>query len=272
MANQLPAATTYLIKDTGKIKIHTLVSPPDMFANATHIIELPTQLILVDGHYFAQYALEFRALADSLHKPITRFYISHDHPDHYIGMGDAFADVTVYALAETKESIEQNGQHELEDKQKKFGNLIASRLNIPSQIVQPGEEVIDGVRFVFEKVENAESAVALVIKLPEVGVLIIQDVLYHNTHLFLTGPSREWKAVMQHYHDAKGYDTILAGHGIPTDKNAFNSAITYIDKANAIFSTAKTAADFKQQLLAAYPNYAGAGLIDIYLPFLFQKV
>ena len=105
MSNQLPKASSFLITEKGNVKVHSLIAPDEMFANATHIIELPNELVLIDGHFFAQYAAEFRALADSLNKPITRFYISHDHPDHFIGMGDAFSDVDVYALKSTKENI-----------------------------------------------------------------------------------------------------------------------------------------------------------------------
>ena len=64
-----------------------------MFANTSHIIELPSQLILVDGQFFAPYAAELKDYVDRLGKPVTRFYISHEHPDHYIGFGDAFPDV-----------------------------------------------------------------------------------------------------------------------------------------------------------------------------------
>ena len=269
MSNQLPPAHVS-VKDFGKIKIHTLVTPDGMFANATHIIELPSQLILVDGHFFAQYAQQFRELADSLQKPITRFYISHDHPDHYIGMGDAFADAQVYALKEIKDAIARDGQKVLEERQQNFGPLIASKLNPPAFIVNPGEETIDGVRFLFEKLEHAESPIALVIKLPDFGVLIAQDLVYNHAHLFITGPTQSWENALIRYRDQETYTTIFAGHGEPSGKEVFDKALAYLNKATEILASAVNGNDYKTRILEAYPDYAAAGFIDIYLPFLFH--
>ncbi|XHR96084.1 hypothetical protein ACFJIV_05195 [Mucilaginibacter sp. UC70_90] len=135
MTNQLPKASIYLVKDNGNVKVHTLVSPAPMFANATHIIELPGELILVDGQFFAQYGQEFRTLADSIQKPITRFYVTHDHPDHYLGMGDAFANAKVCALPEIIESLLKHGPRQLLEKQQQMGSLIASKLCFPQKLL-----------------------------------------------------------------------------------------------------------------------------------------
>ncbi|HEX8023365.1 MBL fold metallo-hydrolase [Mucilaginibacter sp.] len=269
MTNQLPKATSYIVKDNGNVRVHTLVSPAPMFANATHIIELPEELILVDGQFFAQYGQEFRALADSHQKPITRFYITHDHPDHYLGMGDAFADVKVYALPEIIESLLKHGPKQLQEKQQQMSGLIASKLALPTETVEPGEEMIGGIKFIFERVLNTESPSALVIKLPELGIVIAQDVLYHNAHAFVTGPVDGWKTVLTQLRADEGYDIILPGHGKPADKSAIDNALIYLDKSSEILSKTNNAEEYKQALLAAYPSYAAAKLIDIYSPILF---
>jgi glyoxylase-like metal-dependent hydrolase (beta-lactamase superfamily II) len=271
MAGQNAKATTFLVKDNGVVKVHTLVSPADMFANATHIIELPTQLIVVDGHFFAQYASELKELAHSLGKPVSRIYISHDHPDHYLGFGDAFPDADVYALKEIKEAIQQNGPKELAEKQSHFGAAIASKLNYPRYVVDPGTEIVDGEIFIFSKVLNAESPVTLTISLPNLGVYIAQDIVYNNIHLFITGPTNGWRKALYNILNAGGYDIILAGHGNPTDKSGVKNAIAYLDKVDEILNEVQTPEAYKARLLAAFPDYAGAVLIDIYLPYLFSK-
>lgn len=271
MKNQLPTAKTFLVKDTGLVKVHSLVSPGPMFANATHIIELPNELILVDGQFFAQYGQEFRALAESLKKPITRFYVTHDHPDHYLGMGDAFADVSVFALPEIIDSLREHAPKELEEKQHHMGDLIASRLALPTQVVQPGEEIIDGVTFIFERVLNTESPTTLVIKLPELQIAIVQDILYHNTHAFITGPLNGWKAAISVLREDNAYEIYLPGHGKPADKSDLDNALAYLEKIEAVQISTNDSEQYKNEILAAYPNYAGAKLIDIYLPVLFKN-
>lgn len=151
MAQQPPKATVVLAAKTKHLKIYTLVSPGVMFANTSHVIELSHQLIVVDGQFFALYGTQLKALTDSLKKPVTRFYISHDHPDHYLGFGDAFPDVPVYALAETAEAIKTNGDQTLKARQEQFGGLIAKTVHMPDHIQVAGTEVIDGVTFVFEQ-------------------------------------------------------------------------------------------------------------------------
>jgi len=271
MSNQLPPASIHLVKDNGKVKIHTLVAPAPFFANATHIIELPDELVLVDGQFFAQYGAAFRRLADNLHKPVTRYYVTHDHPDHYLGMGDAFPDVPVYALPEIIASIQKVGPHELEEKQRQMGSLIASRLVVPSHVVEPGEELIGGERFVFQRVLDTESPATLVIKLPELGVVIAQDIIYHNTHAFITGPVHNWKTALLQLSADKDYDTFLPGHGLPADKADLDNAVAYLARVEKIKRASRTADEYRQAVLDAYPNYGGTKLIDIYLPVLFPN-
>ena len=125
-AQSIPSGKLWTVVQNDKVKVHTYMSPAAMFANTSHIIELENEIIIVDGQFFAPYALELKRATDSIGKPISRFYISHDHPDHYIGFGDAFPSVKVYALEETKESIEKDGQGVLLQRQAQFGPMIAS--------------------------------------------------------------------------------------------------------------------------------------------------
>jgi hypothetical protein len=55
----------------------------------------------------------------------------------------------------------------------------------PTVEIAAGTESIDGVAFVFEAHSGGEAADELVIRLPEHGVLIAQDLLYNRLHLFL---------------------------------------------------------------------------------------
>ncbi|SEW28972.1 Glyoxylase, beta-lactamase superfamily II [Chitinophaga sp. YR573] len=271
MAQELPKAGVILAANTKNVKIYTVVAPPEMFSNTTHVIELPHELVLVDGQFFAPYAQQVKALTDSLKKPITRFYISHDHPDHYIGFGDAFPDVPVYALQETKDGIEKEGQQTLEQRQKQFGPIIAKSLNMPSHVQQTGEEIIDGVKFIFEKSLNNEAAVSLIIKLPEVKAYIAQDVVYNKTHLFISGNSDGWRSALRKIENEKKYTLILPGHGVPATRSVLSDDLKYLDFVDQALASSKTKEEYKAKLLAAYPQYGGAHLIDIYLAYYLKK-
>ena len=255
----LPPATVHLVKDTGTVKVDTLISAPEMFTNTSHIIELPSQLILVDGQFFAPDAAELKDYVDRLGKPVTRFYISHEHPDHYIGFGDAFPDVAVYALPEIRAIIEKDGQTTLDARRETFGPLIASKLNVPTQDVVPGTKVIDGVTFVFEKASDNEAPVSLVIKLPELGVAIVQDIVYHDVHLFITGPTANWRRALEAIRAETGYDIILPGHGMPGSKELIDKAVAYLDTVDDLLSEAKTAAELQGRHPESIPRFRRGG-------------
>jgi len=270
-AQNLPKATVILAVQTPKVKIYTVVAPPDMFANTTHVIELPHELVIVDGQFFAPYAQQVKSLTDSLKKPISRFYISHDHPDHYLGFGDAFPDVPVYALKETIAGIEKEGQQVLEQRQKQFGGIIAKSLNKPTHEQLPGSEVIDGVTFNFEESLNNEAATSLVIKIPEAKTYIAQDIVYNKVHLFISGNTEGWREAIKKVQTEKNYTVILPGHGTPGNRSLLDDDLKYLDFVDRTLASSKSKDEYKSKLLAAYPDYGGTGLIDIYLNYYLKK-
>jgi len=266
-AQNIPTGSFWTVTQNKDVKVHTYMSPAAMFANTSHIIELKNELIIVDGQFFAPYALELKKFTDSLSKPVTRIYISHDHPDHFIGFGDAFPNVTVYALAETKASIEKTGQELLEQRQAQFGPMIATKLNKPSVIQQTGEETIGNVKFIFEKSLNNESAVSLIIKLPELGVYIAQDIVYNKIHLFIEGDTKGWETALNKIIKENTYKIILAGHGKEGGIALLKENLKYLAFVNATILNTKNKEDFKAAIIKKYPEYGGEQLVDIYLNY-----
>jgi glyoxylase-like metal-dependent hydrolase (beta-lactamase superfamily II) len=271
ISQNIPKASIVLSAERKSFKIYTLVSPNEMFAVTSHIIELPSQLIVIDGQFFDPYAKQLRSFTDSLKKPITRFYISHDHPDHYLGFGDAFPDVAVYALKETKEGIEKEGQETLRKRQQQFGAMIPKSLHVPEHIQKEGKEVLDGVTFIFKKSVDNEAAVSMIVKIPEAKAYIAQDIVYNKTHLFIHGHTDGWRRALEDLQKDTQYTLILAGHGKPTDRSAIGENLKYLNAVDKALTGSKSKQEYKSKILAAYPDYAGAQLMDIYLNYYLQK-
>ena len=86
----------------------------------------------------------------------------------------------------------------------------------------PGTEIIDGVPFVFEAVSGGEAADELLVKLPDRGVLIAQDLVYNDVHLYLgNNDITGWQQAVDALTAETGYDTILPGHGLPTGPEVY---------------------------------------------------
>lgn len=269
-AQTIPTGSFWTVTENKNVKVHTYMSPAVMFANTSHIIELQNELIVVDGQFFAPYAAELKKFTDSLKKPVSRFYISHAHPDHYIGFGDAFPNVKVYALAEVRAAIEETGQGVLEQRQAQFGSMIATKLNKPSVSQEPGEETIGNVKFIFEKSINNESEVSLVIKLPEIGVYVAQDIVYNKIHLFIEGDTKGWENALRQIQSEKKYTLILGGHGKEGGAELLQANLNYLAFANETIEKSTNKEEFKKVILQKYPEYGGEQLIDIYLNYYLQ--
>jgi glyoxylase-like metal-dependent hydrolase (beta-lactamase superfamily II) len=156
-------------------------------------------------------------VAAGLGKPLTRLYISHAHPDHFAGA--AVVGIPGYALPPVKALIDRSGDLRI---QRGYActpgheGAPLPRSRPVDHTVAPGtEETVDGVRFHFEAVGQAETDAQLAIALPDAGVLITQDVLYNGVHLFLGEHAFDaWQAAITKL-ESLPYDTVIPGHGLP---------------------------------------------------------
>jgi len=252
---------TVTVIDKSAVRIHSYMAPDDSLNVTTQLIETPARVIAVDAQYALAYADEVVAYARALGKPLDRVIITHAHPDHFHGAARFGA--PVHALAAVRDQITAQG-----DGQDPSGTVIPVADVTPTVEITPGTEVVDGVRFVFEAHRGGEAADELVIKLPEQGVLVAQDLVYHATHLFLgNNDVAGWVKAVDELAAAPGYDTVLAGHGLPASPEVFDQLRAYLADAGELLGDDGEA--YKQAITARYPGFGGPFLIDIGNQYLF---
>jgi sugar phosphate isomerase/epimerase/glyoxylase-like metal-dependent hydrolase (beta-lactamase superfamily II) len=263
------------------VRIHTFIASytDNNIANATHIVESANALVVVDGQFLAPYARQFRAYAARLNKTIERVYLSHRHPDHWFGIPTAFSDQIVYALPDTIKWVKDNGKQSLENHverlKKQLGEheakvLVPTTHQFTMEPIKPHEETIDGVKYVFEEESDAEVETQLTIKLPEIGVAIVQDLIYSGTHLYLSKTMNHWRRILQKLAQSD-YKTFLPGHGGPADKEELRANIEYLIAAQRVFSDGKSKDELHKYLLDRYPGRLCQGIFPIYLPRLYGE-
>jgi glyoxylase-like metal-dependent hydrolase (beta-lactamase superfamily II) len=141
---------TVTVTPAGEATIHTYTAPETGWRVNSHIIELPSQVVLFDAQLTPGYAREVLKIAVGLGKPLTRLYISHAHPDHFVGA--ALVEAPSYALAPVKELIDGSGDVRIE---RGYQNTPGHEGDGPvtarpvDYVVEAGQEVIDGVTFSF---------------------------------------------------------------------------------------------------------------------------
>ncbi|MER7482570.1 MBL fold metallo-hydrolase [Streptomyces sp. NPDC126510] len=246
---------TVTVLDNGAVRIHSYMSPADTFHTTTQLIETPARIIAIDAQLLPAYADEAIAYAKGLGKPLDRLIVTHAHPDHYNGA--ARFGVPVHALAVVREQIVARGDSTLPT-----GLVIPVGDFTPTVDLTPGTEVIDGVPFVFEAVSGGEAADELLIKLPEQGVLVAQDLVYNDVHLYLgNNDITGWQQAVDALAAESGYDTVLAGHGLPTGPEVYADVHRYLADARELLGDDGDA--YKKAIVDRYPAHVGPFIIDI---------
>jgi glyoxylase-like metal-dependent hydrolase (beta-lactamase superfamily II) len=258
---------TITLSRRDELRVHTYTAPEDGWCVNSHILELAGQLLVIDAQYTLPYAREVLSYAQMLGKPISRLYISHYHPDHLLGA--VVFKAPIYALAEVKAKIEAVGDRVASEEHEKRGDIIPAKAERPSQIVAPGIETIDGVRIQFIRLQHAETENALMLGLPDHGILITQDLVYHGVHVFVGEKAfASWACALQEFQKLS-YERILPGHGAPGGPELYDGMLHYLSVVRDEYAKAKDAADLKRRLVAAFPEYGGQLMVDHEMRFLF---
>lgn len=248
--------TLYTTERNG-IKVHTYVSPASSSHVTSHIIEGDTGLIVVDAQFLAPYASELRRILDGMDKPVERVLISHAHPDHFYGLSVAFQGVPAYALANTREIIATTGAGMLEGQRQQMGDLLPETFLAPTETLTEGAATIDGLAFEFERVTDAEAPEHVIVRLPDAGIHIVQDLAYNQVHLFTGNNTMDnWISVIDGMQGLEG--DVLVGHGKPTTADVFATDIDYLRATMENRSSADTPAAFTAAMQDAYPDWVGA--------------
>ncbi len=244
------------------LKVH-VYTPPDesLLVNST-VFELADRLIVVDGQIFQRFARQVADFIDTLGKPVDRFVLTHNHPDHYSGfqtLTERFPGVQLAALPSVREYVARIGQQVLDLRRSLFGDEIASRVTVPDAVIVPGELVIGGVRFLFQEFQDAEADHTLTITLPDHGVVLVGDLLASEQHhLFTVTPHFDtWIAAVNQIRGdvAKyGIKTIIVGHGTPVGPEVLPANLEYLQAAKRAHAASGKAEEFVAAVSATLPE------------------
>ena len=142
----------------------------------------------------------------------------------------------------------------------------------PEGGVSVGTETIDGVTFELETVNDAEAPEHLLIKIPEAGAIIVQDLVYSGVHAYPFGNVPNWINVLEGLLPLtqNGYKFMLNGHGMPSNFSEINQLIGYLNFQQEAIGNATTAEEAINPILEQYPGYSGAAMAQ-FIGFAFQQ-
>lgn len=278
-------ATTYETRGTvsvipgSGVTVHSYLAPTDGDVVCSDIIETANRLIIFDAQLLLPYAREVRDYAEKLGKPIDRVIVSHNHPDHFSGL-EVFADLPIHAGQGTAYALGNWGKGIMDFKRQTLGpraEQYASSLPLPTATITPGSETVDGVELVFSPVYNTEQAEMMTVEIPADRILIAADLIYNGVHPVVgdRNPQRErmfdgWVAALENL-QSRDIARIVPGHGVPTDLSVIPPMIEYIQFTKQLFESGVPEGEFRNQVLARYPNLGGQELVEYSVVFLYHS-
>ncbi len=163
------------------------------------MVELPSQVLVVDAQYLLPYAREVARGAAALGKPLTRLYVTHYHPDHLLGAGEFSA--PLHALPAVADKIAAAGNRVAAEEHEKAPALIADRARAVDARHQRGRgNPRRRARAVSPRGRCGKQRTRLPSPSPDEGIIIVQDLVYHRAHAFV-GERRfdTWRAALRYH-------------------------------------------------------------------------
>ena len=101
--------------------------------------------VVIDTGPSKRYGQQMRAIIEaSSGKPVSRVYLTHGHPDHFLG-NQAYADRPIYALAGTRQTIRTLGDDLSANLYRLVGGWMeGTEANTPVQELKPGTVDVGG--------------------------------------------------------------------------------------------------------------------------------
>ncbi|MDT0633814.1 quinoprotein relay system zinc metallohydrolase 1 [Spectribacter hydrogenoxidans] len=169
------------------------------------------------------------AIAGVTDQPVVQVYITHHHPDHYLG-NQAFADVDVGALAGTIKQIRDIGG----DLTTNMYNLVGGAMR-GTESLPPTQEVTGGSRVTFGRHEleligmQGHTGADLAILDHRTGVLFAGDLAFLNRTP--TTPNADVATWVEGLHTLgqREFETLVPGHGpVRDDAEAIAQTQAYL--------------------------------------------
>jgi glyoxylase-like metal-dependent hydrolase (beta-lactamase superfamily II) len=194
-------------------------------------------------------------------------YITHPHADHFLGLPEimaAFPDIRPVALAESIPAMEEQvSPGYMQVWRGFFPGQLTSAPVVPAAL--PGRTVpIGGSEAALIAVGTTDTGHSSVVRIPGLGLVVSGDVVYNQTHMWLSGSTPDSRASWQRALDAVAAlepDTIIAGHRNPRapDDDArrqISDCRRYIADFESALERSSTPAELIDRMMATHPDLA----------------
>jgi glyoxylase-like metal-dependent hydrolase (beta-lactamase superfamily II) len=243
------------------------VGPATWPPSTSTLIRDGTEGLLVDCLITEREARELAAWVKSLGGEPRYVYITHPHADHFLGLPEilaAFPAARPVALAESIPAMQEQispGYMQV------WGGFFPGQLTSAPVAPAPlaGTTIpVGGSAATLIPVGTSDTGHSTVVHVPGLSLVVSGDVVYNQTHMWLSGSTPDSRAGWARALDtvaALGARTIIAGHRDPRapDDDAgrqIGESRRYLADFEAALERSATPAELIEQMTARYPSLA----------------
>ena len=243
-------------------------SEPGAWSNS-YLLSDDQEALLFDVFQLRSDAKKLADTVDASGKRLTKVWISHAHPDHFLQLDlivDRFPDVEVLTTPNVLDDLKGDGPWMFDLLTDKLGSEAPERLVAPSAI--DGNCLTLGTREI-EVVEfgpgEAKHHACLV--LGDRQAIVASDLIYNGAHLYLQEHNLEgWQARLgeleQHVAD-RGLRTIHPGHGSAGGLSLIQGTREYLEAFARALQTGN-AASARDAIMAQFPDHHVQQFLDVF--------
>ena len=209
-----------------KLTTDVYIAPdtPSGFGVTSTIIAGQSESLLVDAQFSLANAHRVVAKILESGRPLTQVFISHMHPDHYLGLQvvhEAFPDAKVYAYGETADEINEAFEFKIDHWGKTVLGLDGARRVVPVERLDTPRLEVDGQTIEVIGIIRGDSAHAAALWIPSTKTLVAADVVFADAHVWVADARtpqerQEWLQVLDEL-EALEPETVIPGHA-PSDR------------------------------------------------------
>lgn len=250
------------------LTVKVFTASPQGFAVTSTLIAGEKEAILVDGQFQLSDAHRVAAAVLESGKKLTTIYVTHGHPDHYMGIAvlrQAFPSARVVALPAAVKEIQGTWRAKLEQ----WGPMYGA--NLPAEAVVP--EPLEGSTLTLEgqtvevKVARGDTADNTIVWIPSIRTAICGDIVFSGVYPWTAESSREdlegWLASLDVIAALKPA-RVVAGHKDPKlgdDPSSLAFMRAYLRHYEASLASSKSSTELQAKVKAKYPKL----LLDVIL-------